>query len=93
LGFQERRTHTGHVCSMMMIIVEQFQHGGSFLGLVWDPGITLFECSTTIREAITTFDFSKFNFWRLSSGCLEEWYLYELTKFRKLIISWIIGII
>jgi hypothetical protein len=42
-GFLERRMQTGHVGPTMMIRVVQRQHGGSLLGLVWDPGITLFD--------------------------------------------------
>jgi hypothetical protein len=43
-----------------MIIVVQRQHGGSLLGLVWDPRITLFDNSTTVRDERTNFDFQEF---------------------------------
>jgi hypothetical protein len=80
LGFQERRMQTGHVGLTVMIKVVQRQHGGIFPGLVWDPGITLFDNSTTIREESTNFDFSEFTFGRLRSGCLEEWSSKELVE-------------
>jgi hypothetical protein len=41
--------HTGHVGLTMMIRVVECHHGGIFSGLVWDPGIALFDSSTTIR--------------------------------------------
>jgi hypothetical protein len=43
--------------------------------------------STTIREESIDFDFSEFTFWRLRSGCLEEWSSKELVVFMKLMIS------
>jgi hypothetical protein len=81
---------TGHIGPTVMIRVVQRQHGGSFLGLVWDPGITLFDSSTTIREESTNFDFPEFTFGRLRSGCLEEWSSEELTEFMQLMIAWLI---
>jgi hypothetical protein len=90
LGFQERRMQTGHIGPTMMIRVVQHQHGGTFPGLVWDPGITLFDSSTTIREESTDFDFPEFTFGRLRSGFLEEWSSEELTEFMQLMISWLI---
>jgi hypothetical protein len=69
--------------------VVQCQHGGIFLGLVWDPGITLFDRSTTIREGNTNFDFLEFTFGRFRSGCLE-WSSAELVEFLQLMIAWLI---
>jgi hypothetical protein len=60
LGFQERRMQTWHIGPTVMIGVVQRQHGGSFLGLVWDPGITLFDSSTTVRDERAGFDFQEF---------------------------------
>jgi hypothetical protein len=57
------------------------------MGLIWDPGITLFDNSTTIREEITNFNFPEFTFGRLRSGCLEEWSSEELTEFMQLMIA------
>jgi hypothetical protein len=91
LGFQERRMHTGHVCLMVMIRVVQCQHGGMFLGLFWDSGITMFDSSTTLREERTIFEFSEFTFGRLRSGFLEESSSEELTEFMQLIIFCIIN--
>jgi hypothetical protein len=73
-----------------MIRVVQHQHGGTFLGLVWDPRITLLDNSTTIREESINFDFPEFTFGRLRSGFLEEWSSEELTEFMQLMIAWII---
>jgi hypothetical protein len=91
LGFQERRMQTGHIGSMVMIRVVQCQHGGIFPGLVWDPRITLFDSSTTIREESIDFDFPEFTFGRLRSGFLEEWSSEELTEFTQLMIAWLIN--
>jgi hypothetical protein len=40
-----------------MIRVVQRQHGGTLLGLVWDPGITLLDNSSTIRDVSTILTF------------------------------------
>jgi hypothetical protein len=55
LGLQERRIQTRHVGPIVMIIVVQWQHGGSFLGLVWDPWITLFDILSTVRHERVSF--------------------------------------
>jgi hypothetical protein len=60
VGFQERRMQTGHVGLTVMIKVMQRQHGGSFLGLVWDPGITLFDSLVTFRHERVNFYFQEF---------------------------------
>jgi hypothetical protein len=75
----------------MMIRVVQHHHGGIFLGLVWDHGITLFDSTTTITEDSTDFDFPWFTFGRLRSIFLEEWSSKELTKFTQLMNAWIIN--
>jgi hypothetical protein len=67
----------------MMIKVAKCQYGGSFLGLVWDPRIILFNISTTIIDESANFESSKFNFGRFRSGFLEEWASKELTKFTR----------
>jgi hypothetical protein len=66
---------------MVMIIVVQHQHGGTFPRLAWYRMITLIDSSTTIGEESIAFEFSEFSFGRLMSGCLEEWYSEELTEF------------
>jgi hypothetical protein len=48
--------HNDRIGATMMNIVVQLQHGGSCLGLVWDPGITLFNNSTNIRDDSASFD-------------------------------------
>jgi hypothetical protein len=63
---------TSSVGPTMMIRVVHHQYGGTFLGLVWDPGITLLDSSTTIRDVSVSFDFPEFNSESLKSGCLEE---------------------
>jgi hypothetical protein len=42
-----------------MIRVVQHQHGGSFLRLAWDPGITLFGSSTTGEDERDSFYFQE----------------------------------
>ena len=44
-----------------MIRVVQRQHGGSFLGLVWDPEITLFDDLATVRHERFGSDFQDFS--------------------------------
>jgi hypothetical protein len=56
---------------MVMIRGVQRQHGGTFLGLVWDPRITLFYISATIRDVRTSFEFLEFTFGRIRNGYLE----------------------
>jgi hypothetical protein len=50
----------------MMIIVVHHQHGGTFLGLVRDPGITLLDSSYVSAN----FEFPGFTFGRIKSGFL-----------------------
>jgi hypothetical protein len=78
--------HTRCIGSMMMIRVVQRQHGGTFPGLVWDPGIIVLDNLAIIREENIDFDFPEFTFGRLRSGCLEEWSSMELIAFMQLII-------
>jgi hypothetical protein len=68
----------------MMIIVVQHQHGGTFPGWIWDPGITLLDISVIIRDVSINFNFLESTFGRLGSGCLEEWSFKELTEFMQL---------
>jgi hypothetical protein len=42
-----------------MIRVAQRQHGGSFLRLAWDPGISIVDSSTTDTEARASFSFMR----------------------------------
>jgi hypothetical protein len=60
LGFQERRMQTGHIGPTVTIKVARHQHGGSFLGLVWDAGITLFDNLATVRDERVGFDYHEF---------------------------------
>jgi hypothetical protein len=60
LGFLERRMQMGHVGPIVMIRVVQRQNGGSFLGLVWDHGITLFGSLATVRHERVGTDFREF---------------------------------
>jgi hypothetical protein len=53
--FQERRMQTGHDCQTIMIRVAQHQHGGPFLRLAWDPGISVLEFSANGTEARISF--------------------------------------
>jgi hypothetical protein len=57
LGFQERRMQTGHGGQMVMIRVAQHQHGGSFLRLAWDPGISVLDSSTIDTDERASFSF------------------------------------
>jgi hypothetical protein len=57
----------------MMINVVQCHHDVTFLGLVSDPGFTLFDNSTTTREERTGFELPEFTFGRIRDGFLEEW--------------------
>jgi hypothetical protein len=45
-----------------------------------DPGITLNDSLATIRDVSIIFDFPKFTFGSLRSGCLEEWSSKELNE-------------
>jgi hypothetical protein len=85
-----RGGQTGRDGPTMMFRAVQRQHGGTFPGLVWDPGITLLDSSTTIRDVSIGFDSPEFTFGRLRSGCVEEWSSEELTEFIQLMIAWLI---
>jgi hypothetical protein len=52
LEFQERRMQTGHDSLTIMIRVAQRQHGGPFLRLAWDPGISILDSSTADTETV-----------------------------------------
>ena len=75
LGFQERRTQNGS------IKVVQRQHGGTLSRLVCDPGISLLDNSTTIRDVNIVFYCPKFTFGRPRGVFLDEWSSEELTEF------------
>jgi hypothetical protein len=79
--------HIGCVGLMVMIRVVQLHHGGTFPRLSWDPGITLLDGSTTIRDVSVNFEFPMFTFGKLRSGFLEEWYSEELTKSKYIMID------
>jgi hypothetical protein len=64
----------------------QRQHGGTLSRLVCDPGISLLDNSTTIRDVNIVFYCPKFTFGRLRSGCMEEWSSEELDEFMQLMI-------
>jgi hypothetical protein len=57
LEFQERRMHIGHDGWTIVIIVEQHEHGGSFLRLAWDPHISVLDSSTVDTEVRANFGF------------------------------------
>jgi hypothetical protein len=73
LEFQERRMQTRHDGQMVMIRVVQHQHGGSFLRLAWDPGISVLDSSTTDTEARASFFFHEI-------GSLAEQFLEGIDR-------------
>jgi hypothetical protein len=62
MEFQERRMQSGHDGRMVMIRVAQRQHGGSFLRLAWDPGISVLDSPTADTEARASFFFHEIGF-------------------------------
>jgi hypothetical protein len=73
----------------IMIRVAQHQHGGSFLRLSWDPGITLFSSSVTDKEE-RRFYFQEFTTGVHGIGFLEEKFSEELTEFLQYLIALLI---
>jgi hypothetical protein len=83
VGFQERRMQTRHVGLTVMIRVMQRQHGGSFLRLSWDLGISLLDNSATNTETRVGFCFHEI-------GSLAEQFfegLIELLQYRVALLS------
>jgi hypothetical protein len=90
LGVQERRAQSEHGDQTIMIRGVQHQHDGSSWRLAWDPGITVFDSSTTDTDEMASFHFLEFTLGMHRIGCLEEWSSEELTEFLQLRISWLI---
>jgi hypothetical protein len=68
-----------------MIRVAQHQHGGSFMRLAWDPGITLFSSSTTdIEERVLL---SGVYYWSAWDWFSREQFSEELIEFLQYLIS------
>jgi hypothetical protein len=91
LGFQERRMQSGYDGQTIMIRVVQHHHGGSFLRLAWDPGITLFGSSTTDKDERASFYFQEFTPVVHWIGFLEEKFSEGLTEFLQYLIALLIG--
>jgi hypothetical protein len=62
----------------IMIRVAQHQHGGSFLRLAWDPGISVLDSSTTDTKARASFFFHEIG------SLVEKFFegLIELLQYR-----------
>jgi hypothetical protein len=90
LGFQEWRLQSGHDGQTFMIRVAQRQHGGSFLRLVWNPGITLFGISTTDRDGRASPYSQEFVLMVHWVGSLEEPFSEGLIKLLQFMISLLI---
>jgi hypothetical protein len=78
LEFQERRMQIGHDGQTVMIRVAQRQHGGSFLRLAWDPGISVLDSSTTDTKTRVSFCFHEIG------SLVEQFFegLIELLQYR-----------
>jgi hypothetical protein len=83
LGFQERRMQFGQDGQTFMIRVAQRQHGGSFLRLVWNPGITLVGNSTTDRVERVSPYFQEFSPMVRWVGFLDECFSKRLIEFLR----------
>jgi hypothetical protein len=73
----------GHDGQAVIIRVEQRQHGGSFLRLAWDPGISVLDSSTTDTETRVNFCFHEI------SSLVEQFFegLINLLQYRVSLLS------
>jgi hypothetical protein len=77
----ERRMYFGNDGKTIMIRVAHCQHGGLFMRLAWDPGITWFGSSISDREGRASSHFQEFSHMVLWVGSLEETFSVGLIKF------------
>jgi hypothetical protein len=84
LEFQEKKMQTGHDDRMVMIKVAQRQHGGSFLRLAWDPGISILDGSVADTKARASFCFREI-------GCLAEQFLEGLIELLQHRVALLVG--
>ena len=91
IGLKERRMQFEHDGRTIMIRVVQRQHGGSFLRLTWNLGITLFGSSTTEKDERANFYFQEFTPMVHWIGFLKEQFSEGLTKFLQYLIALLIG--
>jgi hypothetical protein len=83
LGFQERGMQFGQDGQTIMIRVAQRQHGGFFLRLAWDPGITWFDSLVIDREGRVYAFFQGFSHMVLWVGSLEDPFSEGLIEFLQ----------
>jgi hypothetical protein len=88
MELQERGMQSGHDGWMTMIRVVQHQHGGSFLRIAWDPGISVGDSATVDTEVRASFFLHEI-------GSLAEQFLdglIELLQHRvALLVGWFSG--
>jgi hypothetical protein len=84
LESQERRIHKGHDDQTIMIRMVQCQHGGSFLRLAWDPGISVLVSPIADTEIGASIFFHEI-------GSLVEQYFEGLIELLQYRVALLIG--
>jgi hypothetical protein len=70
LGFQEWKMQSRHESKIFMIRVAQRHHGGSFLGIAWDPETSWFDNVVVVTDGRVNFYYHEFMYIRYWNGFL-----------------------